>query len=94
MLRKPTLMNIKGKVKGTGDYTGHQIVLSFTVRVVINADQDQFIWRFAQERIDILNDGRFGFELPNKDQLKNGLKLEVLAPDGEVLKLKNSILIP
>jgi hypothetical protein len=81
-------MNVGGKVKGAGNYTGHHVQVSFTEKAIVSTAEDQFIWRAAQDRVPILSDGRFLFELPNKDHLKNGLKFEVLAPDGEILKTK------
>lgn len=84
-------MNIKGRVKGSGNYSGHHVQVTFTEKAVVSTGEDQYIWRIAQDRIAISSDGSFLLELPNKDQLKKELKFEVLAPDGEILKTQEFV---
>ena len=89
------MINITGLLKDQqGDlYVGHVVAARFSQRpdiggVQANGTQDSLqLWVPSQQRVPVEPGGEFLFSLPDQGELnqEDPLRLEVVAPDGEVL---------
>ena len=92
------MLNIRGRLvdsKGNkGDkYIGHQVLASFTRQVSLDGtDGIEAIWRPFEQSAKASAEGAFTLALPDREQLRDPITFQVLAPNGEVLAIKEFLI--